>query len=428
VKYLAPASGQRRVALVLVVLGGLGFAVVALLRVPWHWLPDGQSLAHVLPREVFSARQIERATSYSSAQRHLWVPSYAVSLLVALLLGLTGLGARLLARLPGWWWVRIVLGSLALLLIGEVLTLPFSLLQRRNDLAFGLTHQDLGGWVRDDLLSLLVTTVYTAIAAIVLIGLARWLPRSWPAWAGLLSGLLVVLGSYVYPVLVEPLFNNFQPLPDGPQRASIMRLAEVEHVHIDDVLVADASRRTTTLNAYVTGFGSTRRVVLYDNLLKDLGRPEVDAVVAHELGHAEHDDVLLGTVLGAFGAAFGVGLLALLVSRPRLLRRAGVSGPGDPRVLALLVALTAVGTLLAAPLENGVSRAIEARADRTSLLATQDPAAFEQMQKQLASTSLQEPVPPAWEQFWFGSHPTTLQRIGMARAMAGDLAGGEGTR
>lgn len=407
----------------LLVIGGLGFAAVVLLRVPWHWLPDGQSLAHVSPGEVFSAKQIQRATSYSSAQRHLWVPGYAVSLVIAALLGFTRLGAWVLGRLPGWWWVRLVLGSFVLLLVGEVLTMPFALLQRRNSLDAGLTRQSLAGWLQDDLLSLVVSTVYTAIAAIVLIGLARRLPRSWPVWAGALSGLLVVLGSFVYPVLVEPLFNNFEALPNGPQRTSILHLAKVEQVHVDDVLVADASRRTTTLNAYVTGFGGTRRVVLYDNLLKDLDRPEVDAVVAHELGHAKDGDVLLGTVLGAFGAAFGVGLLALVLSRPGLLRRAGVSGPGDPRVLALLMALTAAGTLLVAPVENSVSRAIEARADRTSLLATGDAEAFERMQKALSSSSLQEPVPPEWVQLWFGTHPTTLQRIGMARAMSAQLDG-----
>lgn len=421
-------AGPRRAALVLVVLGGLGFAVVALLWVPWHWLPDGQTLADVSPREVFSAKQIDRATSYSSAQRHLWVPGYVVSLGLAALLGFTRLGARVLAWLPGWWWVRLALGSFVLLLAGEVLTLPFALLQRRNRLDAGLSHQGLAGWFQDDLLSLVVSTIYTSIAAIVLVGLARRLPRSWPAWAGVSSGLLVVLGSFVYPVLVEPLFNNFEPLPDGPLRTSILHLAKVEHVHVDDVLVADASRRTTTLNAYVTGFGRTRRVVLYDNLLEDLDKPEIDAIVAHELGHAKDDDVLLGTVLGAFGAAFAVGVLALLLSRPGLLRRAGVTGPGDPRVLALLMALTAGGTLLFAPLENGMSRAIEARADRTSLLATRDPQAFEEMQKKLASTSLQEPAPPRWEQFWFGTHPTTLQRVGMARAMTGQLAGAESGR
>ena len=131
--------------------------------------------------------------------------------------------------------------------------------------------------------------------------------------AGGLLGVLVLAGSFVYPVVIEPLFNSFTSLPDGQLRTDILALAEQEHVPVDDVLVADASRRTTTLNAYVSGFGSTRRVVLYDNLVNDVPEDETLSVVAHELAHAKHDDVLTGSLLGAAGAVFGVGLLALLV-------------------------------------------------------------------------------------------------------------------
>jgi STE24 endopeptidase len=101
-----------------------------------------------------------------------------------------------------------------------------------------------------------------------------------------------------------------------------------------------------------------------------------------------------------------------------VLRRTDVSGLGDARVVPLLLALSVVGSLLASPIQNTISRAIEARADRTSLEATRDPETFIAMQKQLALRSLADPTPPAWSQFWFGSHPTTLQRIGMAEAMS----------
>jgi STE24 endopeptidase len=408
----------------LVLLGGLGFVLVAWLRVPWHWLPDGQQLTPVAPSDAFTPAQLARADSYSSAQRTLSLSSYAVSLLVTFVLGLSPLGARLLGRLRGWWWVRVTVGCFVLLVIGEVVTLPFALLIRRNALHAGLTNQDLAGWFRDDLVALLVNTAFTAIGALVLIGLARRLPRAWPLFAGVLSALLVVLGSYVYPVVVEPLFNSFQSLPDGPLRTSILRLATVEHVHVDDVLVADASRRTTSLNAYVTGFGGTRRVVLYDNTVEDLKQPEIESVVAHELGHARHDDVLLGTVLGACGAALGVGLLALLVARAGVRRRSGITGIADPRSVALLLALTAAATFLASPVENTISRAIEARADLSALDATRDPSSFVELQKRLATSSRQEPDPPAWVQLWFGSHPTAVQRIGMARTLEKAYDGG----
>ncbi len=157
------------------------------------------------------------------------------------------------------------------------------------------------------------------------------------------------------------------------------------------MLVADASRRTTTLNAYVSGFGSTRRVVLYDNLVKDVPQREALTVVAHELGHARHHDVLLGTVLGAVGVVLGSGLLGLVLSRRRVLERAGVEDPGQPEAVALILALAAVGSLLVSPVQNTVSRAVEARADRASLEATKDYVGFERMQKQLAVRSLSDP-------------------------------------
>jgi STE24 endopeptidase len=128
--------------------------------------------------------------------------------------------------------------------------------------------------------------------------------------------------------------------------------------------------------------------------------------------------VLLGTALGACGAALGVGLLALIVSLPGVRRRAGVTGIADPRAVALLLALTAAGSFLASPIENTISRAIEARADLSALDATRDPDAFVELQKRLATSSLQQPAPPAWNQFWFGTHPTAVQRIGMARTFA----------
>ena len=252
---------------------------------------------------------------------------------------------------------------------------------------------------------------------LLVLGGARRSPRRWPLWVGLAGALLTVLGSWVYPVVVEPLFNQFTSLPDGTLRTRILALAREEGVPVSDVLVADASRRTTTLNAYVSGFGSTRRVVLYDNLVKDVPQRETLTVVAHELGHARHHDVLLGTALGAAGVVLGSGLLGLLLSRRRVLERAGVESPGQPEAVALILALATVGSLLVSPVQNTVSRAIEARADRASLEATEDYVGFERMQKQLAVRSLSDPDPPWLSQFWFGSHPTTLQRVGLARAL-----------
>ena len=264
---------------------------------------------------------------------------------------------------------------------------------------------------------LLLSVVISGLLLLVLIGCARTWSRAWPAVAGVVLGGLVMLGSFVYPVLVEPAFNQFTPLPDGPLRSQILQLAADEHVHLDDVLVADASRRTTTLNAYVSGYGSTRRVVLYDTVVRDLPRDQVLAIVAHELGHARHDDVLTGSILAALGTTLGIGLLALVV--PLVRRRPGALR--DPTVVPLVAALVTIGTLLSSPVNNGLSRLIETRADVDSLQTTRNPAAFIAMQRELALHSLSD-QPPAWSQFWFGSHPTTLERIAIARQLGEEQA------
>ena len=406
-------TSPRAVALVVTAVGAVELVILAALLVPWHPVPGGTPPP--APAEsVFTAGQIARAEEYSRWARVWSWSSLAVSLLVACVLGLGPWGRRLVDRLPGWWWVRVVLAVAALALAGRVLTLPFAVLLRRHALDYGLTHQAWSGFAADLATSEGVTIVVTSLGAVLLVGCARWLPRAWPAVAGAALGVLVLAGSFVYPVVVEPLFNSFTPLPDGHLRTQVFALADREGVPIDDVLVADASRRTTTLNAYVSGFGSTRRVVLYDNLVEDVPEDQVLSVVAHELGHARHDDVLTGSVLGAAGAVLGVGLLALLVDG--LGRRRGLTA-GDPAVVPLALALVAIGTLLALPAQNLVSRRIETRADVDALVATRDPGAFVAVQRELALHSLADPTPPALSQLWFGSHPLGLTRIAIARQM-----------
>jgi len=394
--------GGRQVAGAVALAGAIAFVVIAVVLVPWDPIPGGP-LPPPSASSVFTAEEIRRAEDFASLARVWSWCSLAASLLLACLLGFTRLGSALVDRLRGPWWFRIFVTVLALALAGRLVTLPFAILLRRRVLDYGLSHQAWSGFAVDLTKGLAVNVVGTTIALIVLVGVARRWPRAWPAVAGLLLAGLVMLGSFVYPLLVEPLFNTFTPLPDGELRTQIFELADREGVQIDDVLVADASRRTTTLNAYVSGFGSSRRVVVYDNLVDDVDDREALSVVAHELGHARHDDVLTGSLLGAAGALLGVGLLALLVGRV-----------DDPRRVPRIMALIALATLLASPVENGISRRIETRADVDALEATQDPAAFIEVQKELARRSLGDPTPPAWSQFWFGSHPTTLQRIALA--------------
>ncbi|MDT7549579.1 MAG: endopeptidase [Actinomycetota bacterium] len=406
------------VATLVVLLIALGIALALL--VPWTVLPGAHPTVDVA--RDFTRADVAREVAYHSAVRP---PAYAgllLGLVVAGVLALTPLGARVVtavARPAGGSFVaQVVLGTLALTLIGRIVTLPLDALAERVLRRYGLSTQSWGSWLLDAAKAVGVATVMTAAVLLAVLALVRAVPQTWWAWAAAVTAAFVVLGSFAYPLLVEPVFNSFTSLPAGQLRTDLLSMAARDHVPVKDVLVADASRRTTSLNAYVSGFGSTRRIVLYDTLIKQASPAEVELIVAHELGHAKRQDVLHGTLLGAMGAAAGVCILALLLSWAPLLRRAGVSGPGDPRVIPLLLFLVALGTLLLSPGTNLVSRRIEARADVHSLDVTRDVPTFIASEQRLARTNLSDLDPNPLLYAFFSTHPTSPQRIGLAREWA----------
>ncbi len=405
--------------MLLLVAASGALCVVAGVLVPWDWAP-GTTLRPPSAQDVFTAAQLREAESHARALRLLGWSSYVLSLLVALALAFTRPGAALVRRACGGlrWWLAVPWAALIVLLVGRLVTLPLGLLARQRNLRDGLTDQSLAGWLIDWTLGLLVSWALLAVLLLLFVGTARRSPRWWFAWCGAALAGLTFCVSLLYPLLVEPLFNDFRPLEEGAFRSAVLDLAEREGVEVGDVLVSDASRRTTTLNAYVSGIGGTRRIVLYDNLVEGVPSDEALSVVAHELAHARHRDVVLGTGLGALAVVAGVAALALLLDRPALRRRAGIRGAGDPAAVAVLAALVALGGVVSSPAQNAVSRAIEARADRTALAATEDADAFKAVQRRLALRSLADPTPPRIGYLWFSSHPTVLQRLAIAEAAA----------
>lgn len=413
-----PARLARQPAAAFLVGALVLLVALAALLVPWDWVPR-VDLSPSAPRGLFTADELSQIHVYATARRLVGLPAYFLSLAVAVVLGLTPWGARLVRVLTGRlrWWAAVPVAVLALLLIGRLVTLPLAVVGQRLDLAYQLSTQSWVGWAADLGKAFGVNWIGTSLALLVLVGLARRFRRWWFAPAAAVAAVLVVLGSFAYPVLVQPLFSDFRPLRSGPLRQAVFALADEAGVNIDEVLVSDASQRTTAVNAYVTGFAGTRRVVVYDTLLHRLPPAQVRVVVAHELGHAKNDDVLVGTILGAVGTFAAVCALALLLSSPRLRRRAGAVTPAEPAVVALVLALYGLGLFAVSPLQNTVSRAVEARADRVALELTHDPEAFVAMQHALAVRSLTDPDPPPILHVWFGTHPTTMQRVAIPEAL-----------
>ncbi|MFI6678793.1 M48 family metallopeptidase [Kribbella sp. NPDC050470] len=388
---------------VVAVVLAAALVVVIVITTPWHLIDVPEPDATL----DFTAAEIARQNAF----RHELLPwsttSWVLSLLVPLVIGFSPLGRRLYDAIRiRRWYLAVPLLVFGLGLLASVVTLPTDVMAERVSRKYGLSVQDWGLWTRDRAVNWLLMSLALAVIAVGLIALAKRF-RTWWWLPAAIAGAVLVLGvSYAYPVLVEPRFNEFTSMPAGPQRDDFIKLAADDGVPVEDVLVADASKRTTALNAYVSGFGTTRRLVVYDTLLKDAPPAQVRLVVAHELGHAAEDDVLHGTLIGVLGTAFAVVLLRLLLG----------ARMSDPRRTALLLALIVAGTTLAAPVQNLVSRRIEARADYHSLRLTNDPGNFVAMQHGLAVTNISGLNPRRWRYWMFASHPTSPERIAMGRA------------
>jgi STE24 endopeptidase len=405
----------------LVAFAVLGAALVALLALttPWHPLGANAPRVAVDVGRDFTPEQHARENAFHRAVRPPGYASLALGLVAAALLGLTPLGARVVERLGrGPWPVAAALGGLAVALVPRLVTVPFDARAEVVLRRYGLSTQTWGGWAVDQAKGALVGSVIVVVATVGLVGLARAAPRTWWAWGALAAAALVCVASFVYPVVVEPLFNHFTSLPDGTLRTELLDLARRDGVPVEDVLVADASKRTTALNAYVSGYGSTRRIVLYDTLLNDSTPREVELVVAHELGHVKHHDVRNGTLAGALGAAAFVCGLYVLLTSPALLRRVGADGPSDPRVLGLVLFAIAAAGFVTGPAQCLVSRRIEARADVHALDVTGDVDTFIGTEQRLALTNLSDLDPDPVTYALFFTHPTSPERIALARAWA----------
>ena len=319
-------------------------------------------------------------------------------------------GPAFLATIAGASW----LASLPVSYLGG------HLVERR----FDLTRQTTGGWLGDAAkglglgLALQVPLMAGAFAVI------RRRPNDW--WL-VLSGVavpLTVLAGQLAPVLILPLFNRFDPIADDALRNRIRGLAERAGVSIADVYQMDMSRQSEKPNAFFTGIGRSKRIVLGDTLLERFEPGEVDAVVAHELGHQVHGDMWRMIALSGgtgFAAAYALHRVAPWLIR-RTSDRTGVSDIGDEAALPLISAVMSVLGFVIGPLMAAFSRAIERRTDRFALELTGDGAAYAAAMERLATQSLADPDPPAPVVFMLYSHPPVAERIAAARAFAGSAA------
>ncbi|MDQ3727964.1 MAG: M48 family metalloprotease [Actinomycetota bacterium] len=377
---------------------------------------EGISPESVAASEYFDAAALERASDFRDGQRLLLVGGLAAQALVvgALAVGRPRATRDLLGRLSARTLLGTAAAGVVVVVAADVASFPTSLAAHERSIDVGLSTQSLSAWLGDEAKALAIAALVAGAGAAALSGLIRRSPRRW--WV---PGTIVVVGygavmSLVAPVVIAPLFNDFDELPTSSEiRAGVVELGERSGVEVGEVYRVDASRQSTALNAYVAGIGPTKRVVLYDTLIDGTTEPELRSVVAHELAHVAHSDIPRGILFAALVTPLG--LMLVREGTNALARRSGAD-PGSPAAVpALFLAIALVSFAVNVP-ANQLSRQVEASADAFALRITEDPDALVDLQTRLAERNLSDVSPPGWATALFGTHPTTLERIGSARA------------
>ncbi len=360
----------------------------------------------------------QKAADYTIAKSRFGIVELAWS--AALLLGWTLLGGLdLLNRQLAGWLGGGMVQQLALLaafsVIGGLLELPFSLWQTfRLEERFGFNKMSLRLWIGDAIKgAALGALIGLPLAALILwlMGAAgtRWWLWAWAVWVGFNLTLMLI-----YPTFIAPLFNKFKPLDDATLKARVTALMKRCGFAAKGLFVMDGSRRSAHANAYFTGFGSSKRVVFYDTLLRQLNAGEVEAVLAHELGHFKHRHVLKRMVAMFAMSLAGFALLGWLSSQAWFYTGLGVqpnmSAPNDALALLLFMLAVPVFGVFVAPLAAMLSRKHEFEADAYAVAQTSGADlsnALLKLYQDNASTLTPDPV---FVKFYY-SHPPASERL-----------------
>jgi Zn-dependent protease with chaperone function len=371
--------------------------------------PQYRYVVHVTPEMIRHSRILDI----------LYFVDAAFGILLMLVILITGLSAKMrnvAARVTRRRYPQTLLWLLLFTLLTWVIGFPLDYYRGRTiPLEFGLTHQPFGSWMGDQLKALMVGLIFTLLLVPLALWAIRRFRRWWIAvWLGSIPLMIILV--IIVPIVIDPLFNKFVPFEREPLRSRL--LAEAAHAGIPnaEVFEVNASKQTTTMNAYVTGIGPTKRIVLYDTLLAKLDDDEIVSTMGHEMGHYVLNHIWKGL-------AFGI-VISLIVCYlgqqmyERGLRRWGGRWGGIERGEAaslpwLLVVISVIGFVLT-PVNSAASRYQEHQADVYGLDVTGLNEASASSMVKFAEDAKINPDPPAFIEFWRYSHPSPSKRIRFA--------------
>lgn len=375
----------------------------------WYTLFPGPVRTEAL--QYFQEQEISGGRSYIFTLRLVFILSFILKLAVLFWFLASGKAETLSGQLcqirgSGLWGGRLLF-FLILWLFLRLINLPFSLFTGYFwEHRWGFSTQTLSSWWQDYFLSAGLDFVLTLAGVLLLFwAMDRW-PRKWWLAGAAFTSVWLFIQVFFWPLVISPLFNQFVPAEDPGIVQMVEELSEKAELEVGEVLIMDASKRTIAANAYFTGLGSTKRIVLYDTLLKNYPPEEVKAVVAHEMAHWKHAHVFKGIMLGILSAFFLWGALYLVLEATL-----GRKEFYPPQTWAILMLFVLMVTFVSSPVENYISRRMEREADRTAVSLTGNIPVAVRLQVDLAAKNLADVSPPPFLE-WFGySHPSALKRI-----------------
>lgn len=276
---------------------------------------------------------------------------------------------------------------------------------------YGLATQTFGPWLGDQLKGLLVGLVLGALAATVLFGVVRRLPRTWPLWGAIVAIVFFIFGILISPVYIAPLFNKYTRLNDPKITGPILSMARANGIGARDVFEVDASKQSTRMSANVSGFANTMRITLNDNLLRRGSPEEIQAVMGHEMGHYVMNHIpkailFVAVIIVIFFAYLRWGLAWSLA---RWGEKWQIRDVGDTAVLPLVALLASIFFFVLSPVSNTYIRVQEHEADMYGLNASRQPDGFAQAAIHLGEYRKMDPG--KLEEWIFFDHPSGRNRI-----------------
>ncbi|HEX8350085.1 MAG TPA: M48 family metallopeptidase [Hymenobacter sp.] len=328
------------------------------------------------------------------------------------------LGLGLSARMRRWLQrirnenLRNLLHAALYLVLAAVLSFPWTVYTSFfREHQYGLSNQTFGAWFSEALTSLALSVVIGSVLLMLLYMAIRRVGASWWLWGTGLIVIFLVIGVFLAPIFISPLFNKYTPLPPSPVRESILSMARANLVPATNVYLVDASRQSKRISANVSGLGSTIRVSLNDNLLKRSTPAEIQSVMGHELGHYVLNHIVKGLIFFSLLILLGFAFVSWAFRRlaARYGSRWGVTGLADTTGLPLLLVLFSVYGFLITPATNSITRVSEMEADQFGLNAARQPDGFASIAMKLSE--YRKISPGYWEETLFFDHPSGHTRV-----------------